>query len=635
MDSPIQEYLDRLHGEVSGLSDGTPYLIHPTGAEPDPDAFGISLATVDGHVYTAGAAEQKFSIHSISKPFTYALALEDWGADAVDAVVDLEPSGDPFNEISLAPGSGRPANAMINAGALAVVGLIKGAGGKTAARRIVDFYSRLAGRPLEASRAVYDVEIRNSDRNHALAYLLSSFGIIEDDPTRALENYLWQCSVQVTSRDLALMAATFANGGTHPVTGEQVVAIEHVERVLSVMMTSGMYDDAGSWASSVGMPAKSGVGGGTLAVLPGQAGLAVYSPRLDQHGSSVRGTETCRRLSRDMEMHFVRAARTAGPTVRPSIDLTQLPSRIRRTEEESALLESLHGACRFVELTGDLHFAGTEALVRAVTELDDSVEIIVLDMRQVFEVSRLALDMLADLHARLAAVGRTLLVIAEDGLLDEERLRLPEPEGAEAGNTEVGDAVPGRAGAGDGHLPAAASAVLRFASRGAAVEHCEDALLARHGTGAESQARVPVTDSPALVPLTPEQRTRLLTYLESQSHPDGTVIRRVGQRFGGVHFIVAGRINTIATDQDGVRVRLNTLSPGMTFGELALGSDDRQETTEKAVGAVELQVLSPESLAALEQDDPPLALALWRALTRDAYLLVDRYLRETAVRLEY
>lgn len=144
-----------------------------------------------------------------------------------------------------------------------------------------------------------------------------------------------------------------------------------------------------------------------------------------------------------------------------------------------------------------------------------------------------------------------------------------------------------------------------------------------------------VTDSPALAPLDPAQRAALLHYMEHRTHEDGEVIRRVGQRFGGVHFILSGRVNTIATDPDGNRVRLNTLSSGMTFGELALGSDDRQETTEKAVGDVELMVLSPEALDQLEQDDPALAVALWRALTRDAYLLVDRYLRETAVRLSY
>src|SRR5699024_8570470 len=339
MDSPIQRYLEGLLDEVSGNDAGAPYPIHPAGDAPDPQDFAICLATVDGYVYSVGASDKLFSIQSISKPFSYGLAMADHGVDAVDEKVDVEPSGDPFNEISLSPETGRPANAMINAGALAVVAMLKGGGGKSAPRRIVDFYSRLAGRRLSVDRSVYDVEIRSSDRNHALAYLLSSFGIIDGDPTRALQNYLRQCSVQVTGRDLAVMAATLATGGTNPLTGGEVIDIESVERVLSVMLTSGMYDDAGSWASSVGMPAKSGVGGGTLAVLPGQAGLAVYSPPLDRHGSSVRGAETCRRLSRDMEMHFVRAARSGGSAARPGVGITELPSRIRRTEEEAAVLE--------------------------------------------------------------------------------------------------------------------------------------------------------------------------------------------------------------------------------------------------------------------------------------------------------
>lgn len=605
MESPIQRHLDDLLQDVSRITDGRPYSVHPPGRDPDPDAFGICLATVDGHVYTAGAAsDTEFSIHSISKPFSYALALADYGLDAVDEKVDLEPSGDPFNEISLSPDSGRPANAMINAGALAVVAMLKGGGGKSAPRRIVDFYSRLAGRRLSVDQSVYDVEIRNSDRNHALAYLLSSFGIIDDDPTRALKNYLRQCSVQVTCRDLAVMAATLSTGGTNPLTGEDVIDIDSVERVLSVMMTSGMYDDAGSWASNVGMPAKSGVGGGTLAVLPGQAGLAVYSPPLDRHGSSVRGVETCRRLSRDMEMHFVRAARSGGSAVRPGVSITELPSRIRRTEEEAAVLEQFDDACRIIAVTGDLHFAGTESLVRAVSGLDDLVSIVVLDMRQVFEVSDLAVRMLEDLRRRLLADGRRMVVIEGGGLLEGTSL-------------DGEDGVP------------------IFTGRGSAVEYCEDLLLVEHGDAVAERTRVPVLESPAISPLDTAQRSRLVAYMEPREHADGDIIRRVGQRFGGVHFIVSGRVNTIGTDPSGNRVRLNTLSAGMTFGELSLGSEDRQEVTEKADGPVELMVLTPEALDRLEEDDPPLAVGLWRALTRDAYMLVDRYLRETAVRLRY
>ncbi|GAA4836780.1 glutaminase A [Garicola koreensis] len=610
MESPIQRHLDDLLQEVSRITDGSPYAVHPPGREPDPDAFGICLATVDGHIYTAGAAaETQFSLHSISKPLSYALALADYGLDAVDEKVDLEPSGDPFNEISLAPDSGRPANAMINAGALAVVGMLKGSGGKSASRRIVDFYSRLAGRSLSVDQSVYGVEIRSSDRNHALAYLLSSFGIIDEDPTRALENYLWQCSVQVTCRDLAVMAATLATGGTNPITGEDVVDIENVERVLSVMMTSGMYDDAGFWASHVGMPAKSGVGGGTLAVLPGQAGLAVYSPPLDRHGSSVRGVETCRRLSRDMEMHFVRAARSGGSAVRAGVSITELPSRIRRTEEEAAVLEQFDHTCRIIAVTGDLHFAATESLVRAVSELDEQVSIVVLDMRQVFEVSDLALRMLQDLRRRLLGHGRRMVVIEGGGLLEGTSL--------DGSSSESEDAVP------------------IFSGRGSAVEYCEDLLLAEHGDNVSERTRVPVAESPAIAPLDETQRSRLVSRMEARDHADGDIIRRVGQRFGGIHFIVSGRVNTIGTDPSGSRARLNTLSAGMTFGELSLGSEDRQEVTEKADGPVELMVLTPDALDRLEQDDPLLAVGLWRALTRDAYVLVDRYLRETAVRLRY
>lgn len=623
MESPIQHYLERLLAEVQHLGAGAPYTVHPGGKEPRPEDFGICLATVDGRVYSVGVADQEFSIQSISKPFSYGLALADYGFDAVDEKVDVEPSGDPFNQISLAPETGRPPNAMVNAGALAVSGMIRGGGGKSAVRRIVDTYSRFAGRTLTSSRSVFDVEIRNSDRNHSLAYLLSSVGVIENEPTLALENYLRQCAVQVTCRDLAMMAATLANGGTQPLNGEQVFEMDVVERVLSVMMTSGMYDDAGAWVSSVGMPAKSGVGGGTLAVLPGQAGLAVFSPPLDGHGNSVRGLETCRRLSRDMEMHFVRAARSGRSAVKDTMEISQFPSRVRRTLEEAEVLERYGHRARIIEVTGDLFFAGTESLVRAVSELDDSVGYVILDLRLVNEAGRLAQQMLSDLERLLRSAGRDLvLVVGEEAAFHAADIS---PVASDASASQH----PRSADGADG------PEVTLFRGLGDAVEFCEDALLERYGTPAVSTARVPVTASPALDLLEEVQREQLAALMEQRFHEDGDIIRRVGQRFGGVHFIISGQINTIATDPRGERVRLNTLGAGMTFGELALGTADRQETTEKAVGHVELMVLTPEAIEDLEERDPALALQLWRALTRDAYTLVDRYLREAAVRLTY
>ncbi len=600
MESPIERYLQAVHAEISQLRVGAPYTIAPTGTSINPDDFGICLATVDGHVYEVGTTRQEFSLQSISKPLTYGLALADLGLAAVDEKVDMEPSGDPFNEISLAPGTGRPANAMINAGALAVVSLVKGSGGRSAIKRIVETYSDFAGRELRSSRRVLETELRHSDRNHALAYLLGSFGVIEGRPTAALENYLRQCAVQVTCRDLSVMAATLANAGTNPHTGTQILDLGAVERVLSVMMTSGMYDDAGAWVSNVGMPAKSGVGGGTLAVLPGQAGLAVFSPPLDEHGGSVRGIATCQRLSHDLEMHFVRSARAGRSAIRASYSITEAPSGIRRAEDANEVLREHQERARVIELTGDLLFAGTESMVREISDLDDDVELVVLDVRRVDEVSRVALGMLRTLEDQLSAAGRQLVLVDSEGTTAQALEDV---------------------------------AVPVFDSRGVAVEYCENTVLARYGDHLDLRTSVPVSQSPALDPLDPEDVAALVARMEVRRYDDGDVVRRVGQRFGGVFFIVSGKINTIAADVRGTRVRLSTLSAGMTFGELALGSDDRQETTEKAQGRVELMVLSADAIDELERNDPRLAVELWRALTRDAYTRVDQYLREVAVRI--
>lgn len=600
MESPIDTYLRRLHAEVQQVRDGVPYPVAPAGTTIDPDDFGICLATVDGYVYEVGTTRKEFSLQSLSKPLTYGLALSDLGAEAVDAKVSVEPSGDSFTEISLAEGSGRPANAMINAGALAVASLIKGSGGRSASRRITELYSDFAGRRLRSDKRVFAAERRNSDHNHALAYLLSSFGIIETHPTTALETYLRQCAVQVTCRDLAIMAATLANGGTNPVTGVAAMAGEAVERVLSVMMTSGMYDAAGDWVVTVGMPAKSGVGGGTLAVLPGQAGVAVYSPPLDEHGSSVRGVATCRRLSHDAEMHFVRSAGGGRSAIRATYPIAQVPSPIRRTEEAAAALRETGDRAVVVEIGGDLLFAGTESMIREITGIPDSADLVVLDLRRVDEVSRVAKDMINAVVDQFVDAGRGLVMIDPD-----ERV---------SGSLDA-DLVP------------------TFTTVDAAVAYCEDQLLRRYAPGLEKSGAVDVVDSPALAHLSREDAAALASRMEPKSFADGDVVRRVGQRFGGIYFIVSGRVTTLAPDVDGNRVTLRTLGAGMTFGLLGPGIHSRQETTEKADGAVQLMVLTDEAIDRLEREEPRLAIELWQGLTRAAYLHVDQYLRDIAARM--
>ena len=419
MESPIDSYLRQIHAEIALLKDGKPYSTIPAMANVDPDNFGIALATVDGKVYEIGDTREEFTIQSISKPFTYGLALEDLGAEAVDAKVDVEPSGDSFNEISLAEGTGRPANAMINAGALTATSLIRGSGGQSGFKRILSTYSAFAGRQLSVNEQVYESELKHGHRNTALAYLLRSFNIIEDDPTPVLQDYFRQCSVLVNCFDLSIMAATLANGGRNPLSGKQVLEIGPVERVLSVMMTSGMYDDAGAWISSVGMPGKSGVAGGIIAVLPGQVGLAVYSPPLDEHGSSVRGLATAQRLSRDMELHFVRAARAGRSAILAAYDVTETPSGIRRNDEAADVLRAHGHRARVIELNGDLLFAGTESMVRELSGLADDVELVVLDMRRTDQVSEVAVRTLARVRQGMADAGRDLVLVEADGSVTE------------------------------------------------------------------------------------------------------------------------------------------------------------------------------------------------------------------------
>lgn len=602
MDSPIENYLKRIHQEIAELKDGKPYSTIPAMANVDPDNFGICLTTVDGYIYEVGDTRDEFSIQSISKPFTYGLALADLGMDAVDEKVDVEPSGDSFNEISLAEGTGRPSNAMINAGALTATSLIKGSGGNGRFKRILNTYSAFAGRQLSVNTDIYESELKHGHRNRALAHLLRSFNIIEDDPTPVIEDYFRQCSVLVNCLDLSVMAATLANSGRNPLTGRQVMEIGPIERVLSVMTTCGMYDDAGAWISTVGMPAKSGVAGGTIAVLPGQVGLAVYSPPLDEHGSSVRGMATSQRLSRDMELHFVRAARTGKSAIRSSYDISASPSGIRRNDEAMDILRDNGHRARVIELNGDLLFAGTESMIRELSSLDQTIEFIILDLRRVDEVADVSLRLLGEARENLVAEGRELVLIDSDGALAETF-------------EDVDREVP------------------TFDTRTAAVEWCEDQLIAAYGDDLYLPSVVKVTDCPALSPLTAADAAALADRMVEREYDDGHVIRRVGQRFGGVFFILSGKISTSVPGPTGDRVRLTTLSAGMTFGELALGSDDRQETTVKAVGGVKVMVLTADAIASLESEDPRLAVELWKALTRDAYTRVDLYLRETAVRV--
>lgn len=391
----VQDYLDQIRAEHAGCTDGTLAAYIPELAAADPSDFGMSLSSSDGHVYESGDTAVEFTIQSISKPLTYALALDLRGESAVDATIGVEPSGEAFNEISVDLLTNTPKNPMINAGAIAAVSLIPGVDTHERFQLIQEFYSACAGRPLVVDERVYQSEKATGSRNRAIAYMLQSFGVLDGDPDEVLDVYFRQCSLLVTSTDLARIGATLARGGVNPMTGRRVTDNVVVQRTLSVMVTCGMYDAAGDWVTGVGLPAKSGVGGGIVAVLPGQLGIGVYSPLLDAKGNSVRGVRVCRSLSRRLGLHFLTVTRESRSTIRAVYDV------------EDKL--------RVYEVHGDLLFAGAEQVIRTVSRESAQFEAAVLDVSRLDTINDPARELLASMSSALRDSGKLGLLVDPDG----------------------------------------------------------------------------------------------------------------------------------------------------------------------------------------------------------------------------
>lgn len=304
----LQAAIEELHAAHRADTEGRVASYIPELAKADPAAFGIAVCTPDGQLYEVGDTQRPFTIQSISKPFVYGMALEAYGREAVGARVGVEPTGDAFNSIiTLDQDSKRPHNPMVNAGAIAMAALTPGSGPADRLNHLLAAFEGYIGHPVNVDMAVFMSERTTGHRNRAIAHLMLNFGMLEGSVDESLDLYFQQCAILVTARDLAVMAATLANQGVNPLTGRRAISREHLRDVLSVMYTCGMYDYSGEWAYRVGLPAKSGVGGGILAVAPRQLGIAVYSPPLDERGNSVRGIQVCKGLSERFGLHMVDA----------------------------------------------------------------------------------------------------------------------------------------------------------------------------------------------------------------------------------------------------------------------------------------------------------------------------------------
>ncbi|MRG59986.1 glutaminase A [Agromyces sp. CFH 90414] len=362
---PVRSALESVLDEVRPRTGGEVASYIPELARVDPDPLGVALVSVRGVVHEAGDTETHFTIQSVSKPFVFALALDALGLDEVMRHVGIEPSGEPFNAISLELATGRPLNPMINAGAIVMSSLMPGDTADEKFDAIHRGIQRFAGRELAVDEAVFSSEHATGDRNRALAYLTLSAGTLGSPVEVATTAYFRQCSISVTARDLATMAATLATGGVNPITRERVISEDAARWTSAVMSSCGMYDESGDWLLRVGLPAKSGVGGGISAVLPGQFGIGTFSPRLDAKGNSVRGVAMLEAMSARFELHLLQHR---GDPLSPIASLSR------------------DGAETVAALRGELFFAGAEEVLARLSPLLSDEGCLVLDFTDVTRV---------------------------------------------------------------------------------------------------------------------------------------------------------------------------------------------------------------------------------------------------------
>lgn len=421
MQNTISRIIQRLYDKYQTNGDGAVADYIPELSKADPNWFGISVFTTDGHGYEVGDSQQAFTIQSISKAFTFGMILDEHGAEAVDRRIGVEPSGEAFNSISLDPTTGRPLNPMINAGAIAATGMVSGDGFDDRFEKIRQRFSQFAGRELGVDEAVYASESSSGFRNRAIAYLLRNFEMLDDPVDESVEVYFKQCSILVTCRDLAVMAASLANDGINPITGERVLSHRHVEKVLSVMSTCGMYDYSGEWIASVGLPAKSGVGGGVMGVLPGQLGVAVFSPLLDPKGNSVRGIKSFEEFSKLFNLHLFNYPTLSNHVIRRVYRLSEVGSHRQRPRKHHEAIRA-HGAdVTILELQGDLFFAAMERVVRAQAEQSATTDTFILDLSRVGMFDDATEALVLEVAAELQSVDKHLLVVDPKGLLSALR----------------------------------------------------------------------------------------------------------------------------------------------------------------------------------------------------------------------
>jgi glutaminase len=581
--SPLQRFLSGCYEHFRLDTSGAVADYIPELKRANPAHFGIGLVTIDGHIYEIGDSAVPFTIQSVSKAFVFALALEMVGEERVAAAIGVEPSGEAFNSIRLT-NDNRPFNPMVNAGAIACSGLIHQVDGAASFERIREKLSQFAGRELGVDDAVHASEAVTGNRNRAIAWLLRNYLVLQDDVDAVLDTYFRQCAILVTARDLAVMAATLANRGINPVTGVHVISPHIVARTLSVMTSSGMYDYAGEWIYRVGIPAKSGVGGGIVAALPSQIGLGTFSPCLDSHGNSVRGLKVCEALSSRFDLHMLNRSADVRTCIIADYDISGVSSRRSRQPHEQQILGQRHTDIRVIELVGALNFAAIDYVTRRLSTEPPDASLLILDFRRVPDITVAGARLLGEYLISLGNIGVTAILT-----------------GFEA-TSPIWELIRARV-TGEVRL-------RRFAILDEAIEWAEDQVIYRYGGFTHPKETSHLGEQALLAELSMQEIAALAELSTERSYSTGQRIISSGQPANSLFFLQSGMVSVKLPSG----VRLASLGPGMEFGEMAI-LESRRSADVWADTAVKCLELPLNAFTDYRNLHPQIALKIMRNLS--------------------
>ncbi len=542
----------------------------PELSKVNPRNFGIVLTTVDGYQYAYGDTDVDFTIQSVSKPFVYGIAIQEHGVKRVLEKISVEPSGDAFNSISLYPGSGRPYNPMINAGAIAATSMVWQVYKEQTFAKILETFSDYAGSSLQIDESIYNSESETGHRNRAIAHLLRNFNILQAEVEAPLDAYFKQCSIKVDCRQLSIMGATLASNGVNPISGKRALKAKHVPNVLSVMASCGMYDYSGEWIYNVGLPAKSGVGGAVVAVLPGQLSIAVYSPLLDGKGNSVFGVDICKRIAESFSLHLYKTPKQLKQVVRRQLTLRTAKSKYKRDLRAESLLEEFGENAWVMELQGELCFATCELFMRKISS---ECTALIVCLKKCMTMDDGGLKLLVMLDEEFQRANKMLLItdFSHLDLLSSFAQKSP--------------------------------AFLQFPDLNEALVHLENMIL--HANGYRPmQEPVQLMDQQLLIGLTQMELSELAKHLKHQKYNEGETIIKKGSSAENIFFLESGQVAIQDSNDENRDFTLAVINAGNSFGEMALLDKQKRSANVKAYTNVSCFVMVYEILEKMESLAP-------------------------------